>query len=50
MNKNFEMGNVMIAGTPAKIIKEAEAWYLRDGAFYSSKVEKIERLRQSLHL
>lgn len=45
VNKDFEEGNVMIAGAPARIIKNAEPWYVRDGSAYATKVEKIESLK-----
>lgn len=50
VNKDFEEGNVMIAGAPARIIKDAEAWYVRDGSAYKSKVEKIENLKKTMRV
>lgn len=43
VNKSFENSNILIAGIPAKIVKETEAWYKRDN--YIDKVNKIENLR-----
>lgn len=48
VNKDFEEGNVMIAGAPARIIKNADAWYVRDGSFYASKVKQIEILKNEI--
>lgn len=50
VNKDFEDGNKMIAGAPARIIKDAEPWYVKDGSAYVSKVEKIEELRRKMKL
>lgn len=46
VNKSNIEGNVMLAGTPARIIKTTEAWYIRDGKAYSSKIDKIESLKK----
>lgn len=46
VNKSFEEDNVMIAGSPAKVIKSSQPWYIRDGIEYSQKVEFIEKLKQ----
>lgn len=48
VNKSNLKGNVMLAGSPAKEIKTAEPWYIRDGCAYSSKVNKIEILRKQM--
>lgn len=50
VNKDFENGNVMIAGALARIIKNAESWYIRDGIAYASKVERIEELKRKMIL
>lgn len=47
VNKSFE-SNMLIAGAPAKHIKDENAWYIRDGEKYSAKVNKIEKLKESL--
>lgn len=49
VNKDFP-DNVMIAGTPAQVIKETEAWFIRDGEFYHNKVKRIEELKQQMGL
>ena len=36
----------MIAGMPAIVIKEAPAWYIRDGEKYQSRVLAIEELKK----
>jgi serine O-acetyltransferase len=45
VNKSFD-SNMMIAGAPAKHIKIADAWYIRDGEAYTSKVDNIEKLKE----
>ena len=49
VNKSFN-SNCMIAGAPAIKIKDAEAWYVRDGQEYSDKVDGIEKLKITLNL
>lgn len=48
VNKSVPQGNVLLAGIPAVIKKESIAWYLRDGAEFCEKVERIENLRVSM--
>ena len=48
VNKNIEGDNIMIGGMPAVKIKDAPAWYVRDGEDYSEKVRKINELRNSI--
>lgn len=48
VNKSFEVDNSLIAGMPAKVIKKAEPWYLRDGAEYSRRHDECEKLRQKI--
>ncbi len=50
VNKSVGGSNFMIAGMPAKIIKEAPAWYIRDGETYKRRVEAIERLKKEMHI
>ena len=45
VNKPFVDGNIMIAGTPAKMIKPMDAWYIRDGKSFEDKVNAIENLK-----
>ncbi len=49
VNKSFD-SNIMIAGSPARIIKDAEAWYVRDGESYYRKVQLIEELKNRMNL
>lgn len=35
----------MVAGIPAHKVKDSEAWYIRDGAEYTRRVQECERLR-----
>ena len=48
VNKSFENDNIMIAGAPAKVIKDASPWYFPEGSIYASRVEKVEMLRKQL--
>lgn len=48
VNKSNLTGNVMLAGSPAKEIKTAEPWYIRDGQTYSSRVDMIENLKKQM--
>lgn len=50
VNKSFKEGNVLIGGMPAKIIKQAEAWYIRDGLSFLQKVKQVESLRKKMNL
>lgn len=49
VNKDFGSG-IMIAGCPAKVLKNSEAWYIRDGEFYLEKVKNVEALKKQLGL
>ena len=42
--------NCMVAGMPARTIKESEAWYHRDGAEYTRRVRECERLKEKYQL
>lgn len=44
LNSNCPDG-CMVAGIPAHKIKDSEAWYIRDGAEYTRRVQECERLR-----
>lgn len=50
VNKSFADGNMMIAGAPAKQIKPMEAWYIRDGQYYSEKVKAVEELKKRMKI
>ena len=45
VNKDFKDGNVMIAGAPARIIKNSEPWYIRDGETFYNRVKAVEDLK-----
>lgn len=49
VNKSFS-SDCMIAGAPAVRIKDAIAWYERDGEAYANKVKRIEELKQRMNL
>ena len=49
VNKSFG-SDCMIAGAPAKRIKDAEAWFVRDGEFYANKVKTIEELKAKMNI
>lgn len=49
VNKSFS-SDCMIAGAPAVRIKDAVAWYERDGESYANKVKRIEELKQKMNL
>lgn len=50
VNKSFENDNIMIAGAPAKYIKDALPWYIRDGKTFSDRVNKVEFLKKQFGL
>ncbi len=43
VNKNFEEDNILIGGMPAKKIKEALPWYIRD--HFQERVERVNSLK-----
>lgn len=45
VNKSFETDNIMVAGAPAKYIKESLPWYNRDGKSFIERVNKVEDLK-----
>lgn len=49
VNKSFG-SNILIGGSPAKLIKPSIPWYLRDGEGYPEKVKSIEDLKDELKL
>lgn len=49
VNKSFP-SDCMIAGAPATRIKDAIAWYNRDGEAYANKVRLIEELKAKMNL
>ena len=50
VNKNFEKDNIMIAGAPAKEIKNMEPWYIRDGEKFHQRVIACERLKEKMQI
>lgn len=50
VNKSFAESDIMLAGSPATIKKKMPAWYVRDGATYTRRVEAVERLRRQMGL
>ena len=50
VNKNFEKDHIMIAGTPAKEIKNMQPWYIRDGEKFHQRVLACERLKEQMHI
>lgn len=49
VNKSFT-SDCMIAGAPAAKIKDAIAWYVRDGELYTNRVMQIEELKKRMNL
>ncbi len=44
VNSNFTQSNLLIAGTPAKIIKESLPWYVRDGEKFLERINQCTKL------
>lgn len=49
-NKSCEEGGALLAGMPAKKIKDAISWWNRDGVFYSDRVNQIETLKKNMNI
>ena len=49
VNKSFTETNVLIGGSPAKVLRERKAWFLEDGNEYEQRVNKINELKMSLY-
>ena len=50
VNKSFG-DNVLLAGAPAKVVKENySSWYNRDGEIFINRVKKVEALKQQIGL
>ena len=45
VNKSIIESDIMIAGNPAKKIKDTTPWYIRDGGKYQERVKKCENLK-----
>ena len=55
VNKDCEQNNVLLGGMPAKVIRQEDAWYIRDskgksGNTYYEKVKKVEELKRQYGL
>lgn len=48
VNKSCEQDNVLLAGMPAKVIKQEETWYVRD--LFEEKIKSVEALRKQYEL
>ena len=46
VNKSIAGDNMLIAGMPAVRIKEAPAWYIRNGEDYTERVRQVNDLRE----
>ncbi len=44
VNKPIDKNNVLVAGSPAKIIKDSAPWYERDGVKFSERIKEVEKL------
>lgn len=44
VNKGYELSDCLIAGMPAKVIKDSTAWYIRDGEEFASRHNRCEDL------
>lgn len=44
VNKAIAGDNILIGGSPAKVIKDSEAWFIRDG--FKKRIDEIERLKE----
>ena len=49
VNKSFEQNNIMIAGAPAKYIKDSLPWYVRDGEQYQKRVSLVQNIRSNFN-
>lgn len=48
VNKDFNENDVLIAGVPAKLVKEAKPWYVRDN--YAERINSISELKKEYGL
>jgi serine acetyltransferase len=49
VNKNIEGSNILVGGTPAKVLKQRQSWYLEDGKEYEQRIALIHELKQTLY-
>lgn len=50
VNKNYEKSNAVLAGIPAKFIKESELWYSRDGIEFERRQKACEELKRKMNI
>lgn len=48
VNTSCAESGVLLAGMPAKKVKNSEAWYVRDGACYQKRVQECLRLQERM--
>jgi serine O-acetyltransferase len=49
VNKSFEIDNILLGGTPAKVLKERKPWYIEDGPTYINRVNEINKLKHNIY-
>ena len=49
INGDFPKNNILLAGNLARIIKESDAWYDRDGEMYRDRVEACNKLYKEIY-
>jgi len=49
VNKSFTEKNLLIGGSPAKVLRERKAWFLEDGIQYEQRVNEINQLKTKLY-
>ena len=47
---SVEENDVLVGGTPARIIKKSEKWWIRDGDKYSQRVKMVEDLKKEMQI
>ena len=50
VNKSYTDDNALIAGMPARFIKEKEPWYMCDSGKFTMRYEKVENLKKEMQL
>ena len=46
VNKDVMRDNCLLAGMPAKVVKDSPIWFIRDGETFSERVKRIEELKK----
>lgn len=49
VNKNVEESNVLVGGSPAKVVRARKAWFLEDGERFEQRVNEINELKNDLY-